>query len=348
MRRPQLDGSNEQRLPEGNRGSPKKKRNRHILKLQSEDDDPTPAAEAKKAAEVAARNAPKGEAPTPPPRFQLTGAKLKTATQSTLYTGVKEVKPQVKTRTDTVAGLDRARWAAEPYCKRLPTDAQVWHSIRSKDFSRKAREFLWKSIHGGYKIGKYWERIGGDWERLATCPICEDTESMEHILTECQTPERETIQKATEALWRQKQEDIPWPRWTYGAAIGCGLITFRDKKGRKMPKLDRFYRILRSEADYLMWAIRCKRRIEHGDDPEKQITEQEAQNRLVVVLNKRLHVDIALTNKYKLGNKALPQETVLGTWKGALLNENTLPTNWLKVDGVLVGIRSRRPPGRNR
>jgi exonuclease III len=318
------------------------------LKQNSKLDEPRPATEAKKAAEAAARNAPKGETPAPPPRFQLTGAKLKTASQSTLYAGIKETKAQRKPRTDTVAGLDRARWAAEPFRKRLPTDSQVWQSIRSKDFSRKAREFLWKSIHGGYKIGKYWERIGGEWERLANCPTCDETESMEHILAECLAPEREIIQKTTEELWRRKQKDIPWPGWTYGAALGCGLTTFRDKKGRKMPELDRFYRILRSESDYLIWVIRCKRRIEDGDDVEKQITELEAHNRLVAALNKRLHVDIALTNIYKFENKALPQDIVLATWKGALLEENTLPKDWLKVDGVLVGIRSRRPPGRNR
>jgi exonuclease III len=318
------------------------------LVVKSEEDDPLPSTEATKEAKEAAKHAPCGKPPKAPARFQITGAKLKTASQSLLYAGIKEAKGPARTRSDTLTGLDMARWAAQPFRKKLPTDAQIWHSLKSKDFSRKAREFLWRNIHGGYKVGKYWEKIGGEWERLAICPICEETETMEHILTDCQSPERETIQKTAEDLWNQKQQEIEWPGWTYGAALGCGMVNFRDKNGRKLPELDRFYRIIRSEADHLTWTLRCARRIDKKDDPEKHHSEDEVRNKLAAILNKRLQIDIILTNVYKFEKKALSKKTVLGTWKGTLLEEDILPTDWLKANGVLVGIRPRRPRGRNR
>jgi hypothetical protein len=171
---------------------------------------------------------------------------------------------------------------------------------------------------------------------------------MEHILTECESPERETIHTTIEKLWKRKQTKVEWPGWSHGAALGCGLVNFRDKKGRKMPELDRFYRIIRSEADHLTWTLRCARRIDNKDDPDKYPTEDEVKSKLAAALNKRLQIDMILTNVYKFEKNALSTKVVLSTWKGALLDENKLPENWLKADGVLVGIRPRRPRGRNR
>ncbi|KAG1908579.1 uncharacterized protein F5891DRAFT_993925 [Suillus fuscotomentosus] len=34
-----------------------------------------------------------------------------------------------------------------------PSPQKVWKAIRSKDLPRIIRGFLWKNLHGGYKIG---------------------------------------------------------------------------------------------------------------------------------------------------------------------------------------------------
>jgi hypothetical protein len=117
------------------------------------------------------------------------------------------------------------------------------------------------------------------------------------------------------------------------------MINLRDKKGRELPALDRFYRIIRLEADHLTWTLRCAQRIDKKDDPKKHPTEDIVKSKLAAILNKRLQIDIILTNAYKFEKKALSKEVVRKTWKGALLDEETLPVDWLKANGVLVGIR---------
>jgi hypothetical protein len=56
-------------------------------------------------------------------------------------------------------------------------------SLKSKDFPCRIRAFLWKTMHGAYKCGKYWANIP-TCEHRGICHACEGVEeSMEHILT---------------------------------------------------------------------------------------------------------------------------------------------------------------------
>jgi hypothetical protein len=54
-------------------------------------------------------------------------------------------------------------------------------------------------------------------------------------------------------------------------------------------------------------------------------------------VNKRLALDQAMTNP-RYGVKALDTHLVLHTWSGILKNEASMPENWIKQPGVLVGI----------
>ncbi|KAJ7064705.1 hypothetical protein C8F01DRAFT_939990, partial [Mycena amicta] len=58
-------------------------------------------------------------------------------------------------------------------------------SIRTKDLSRKARIFFWKSIHGAHRIGRYWKNIRPMMEDREKCSHCGETESLQHILIQC-------------------------------------------------------------------------------------------------------------------------------------------------------------------
>ena len=57
-------------------------------------------------------------------------------------------------------------------------------ATKHKDFTRKTRDFLWKSTQNTYKIGTFWTHVEGYQER-GVCPICDVVEDMEHILTKC-------------------------------------------------------------------------------------------------------------------------------------------------------------------
>jgi hypothetical protein len=68
------------------------------------------------------------------------------------YQGIRE-RMQITSRRSTIITLDITRHAVKRITGHLPTDATIWHSIRSKDITRTIRVFLWKLIHGTHKCG---------------------------------------------------------------------------------------------------------------------------------------------------------------------------------------------------
>ncbi|KAJ7106853.1 hypothetical protein C8R43DRAFT_906013 [Mycena crocata] len=73
------------------------------------------------------------------------------------------------------------------------------------------------------------------------------------------------------------------------------------------------------------------------------LTSAEIKNRWVALLNEKLNIDRALTNRIKFGRQhAVDPQLLLDTWKGSLYKEEELPDNWLRAPEVLVGVVSRR------
>ena len=135
-------------------------------------------------------------------------------------------------------------------------DSKVWKGTQW-DFSKAYRTFIWKSIHSTHKIGAYWTRIP-DFEHRESCPKCEVTEDLEHILLHCDIPGQKTVWRATEELWLRKHET--WPELkNIGRITGCGLIGFKNPEGKTLRGTSRMYRILIFESAHLIWKLRCKR-----------------------------------------------------------------------------------------
>jgi len=120
---------------------------------------------------------------SPNKKFNLSGAQLSTMSQAVAYQGIQESR-QTDPRLSTVINLDITRHVVKRQTGHLPTDATMWHSIRSKDITRTIRVFLWKLLHGTHKCGEYWLKIP-DFEFQANCPNCGVEDSMTHILIEC-------------------------------------------------------------------------------------------------------------------------------------------------------------------
>ena len=99
---------------------------------------------------------------------------------------------------------------------------------RHKDFMRKTCDFLWKSTQNAYKIGEYWEHIE-DYEQRGTCPICNEQEDIEHILTTCRAKPRELTWKLANELWSNRHNSALPTR--LGDVLGCGLAKF-TKNGK--------------------------------------------------------------------------------------------------------------------
>ncbi|KAN0085904.1 hypothetical protein V8E55_007038 [Tylopilus felleus] len=280
-----------------------------------------------------------------PHEFSSHGIRVVTATQRLLYRGIQQGRKHKTHSRRTVISLARTKYAVYDITGQTPTSDQIWRSVRDRDLPKPIRSFLWKCLHEGYKIGEYWERIT-NMEIRSKCHLCGELENMEHILLNCQ----ESI--ATRIIWELARElwlhcEREWPEISYGTILGCNLLTFRSKSKISYGK-SCLFTILVSESANLVWKLRCECIFKmHGDHTKFHSTE-EIRNKWIFTINSRLKFDQLYTNRSIFGKKAIPIKTVLQTWSGTLLEEENLQDDWSQQSGVLVGIASRRLPGRNR
>jgi ribonuclease HI len=208
-------------------------------------------------------------------------------------------------------------------------------AARGKDILPRTAQFLWKSLHNAHKVGHYWTHIP-DCEERAVCRTCGTEEDLEHILTQCESPGQEIIWREVENIWSKKNNK--WLTPSLGLILGCGLAEFHTVDGKKDEGAGRLYRILMSEAAYLIWKIRNEHVINRDGEPA---TEQEIINKWYYHINYRLKVDTTLATHPPEGKKmTLAPRKVLETWSGILDNEGAMPANWLRDPRVLVGSRA--------
>jgi hypothetical protein len=92
-----------------------------------------------------------------------------------------------------------------------------------------------------------------------------------------------------------------------------------------------------SESAFLIWKLRCTRIIELGENEVLWPSKQEIHNWWIHAISRHLALDQAMTNT-RYGKKALNKFLVLHTWSGVLKDEASLPEDWIRQPGVLVGI----------
>lgn len=161
---------------------------------------------------------------------------------------------------------------------------------------------------------------------------------MDHILTKCLIPEQNLIWKLAEALWKGKGYSWPEVR-NIGSVLRCSLADFKSGDEERDPGANRLYRILVSESAHLIWRLRCTRVIELGWDEESWPSPFDIAGRWKAMVERRFTLDCAMTNP-KWESDALDRDLVLSTWRGLLVDEASLPDDWLSSPtGGLVGIR---------
>ncbi|KIY46005.1 hypothetical protein FISHEDRAFT_14229, partial [Fistulina hepatica ATCC 64428] len=273
------------------------------------------------------------------------GAQLSEITMNNAYRAIKERQgPQEREKTKAI--LVEVREAASDLGNELPTDERIWNSIRDQDVTRNIQTFLWKITHDAYKVGDYWDNIPG-FELWGKCPKCNCEETIEHILTRCQIPGQKEVWEMAKEICQMKA--CQWPGISKGKVIAACLASPRTEKGDLCKGMARLYKILITESAFLIWKLRCERRIAGEDQEEKWQTAEEIRSRWIAAINSRLAIDRLMTNRRKYGRCAIPKSIVLRTWNGTLLSENQLPADWITGPRVLVGIVfNRRPRGRNR
>jgi zinc-binding in reverse transcriptase len=256
-------------------------------------------------------------------------------TQSVAYKAIRfqKMKKEYKKRRLTEVNLQRAMEEIKNIAGAVCPEKNLWKAIRHKDISRTARYFLWMSLHDAYMVGSNWLRPGfaPEYQERSECKICHKTESMEHILTECQAPGQAEIWALVEEMWLKRNGT--WPKPTLGVVLASAALKFRHRNHQKEVGDTRLYRILMSEAAHLIWKVRCERVIR-----EETITTAEVCERWKHAIASRMDLDKSMSNP-KYGRKALDKNLVSITWKGILHNENNVPDPPEAGEaGVLVGI----------
>ncbi|KAJ7214495.1 hypothetical protein GGX14DRAFT_392521 [Mycena pura] len=277
---------------------------------------------------------------TLPPDMALPGLSLQGNRQKTFYRGIREEKTKkLAPRASTERNLKAIRGAVSETFGRHVSDADVWTSVRARDFLPRPVQFLWRSVHNAHKIGPYWTHIP-ECEERAICQDCGVLEDLDHILVRCESPGRELIWVAARTLWLERE--TVWPEVSLGTILGCGLAEFRDGNRGTDQGARRLYRILMSESAYLIWRLRNERVIDWDGVPASV---EEIENKFKFVVNQRLQMDKVLANRPHKGKQpALPSKLVLETWSGILDHGQSLPADWLREPRVLVGKRAF-PPG---
>ncbi|KAJ7140527.1 ribonuclease H-like protein [Mycena crocata] len=266
-----------------------------------------------------------------PAKLTLPGAKLRVMTQSLAYKIIKSKKMnkpaylKALNRRATRRNMAFAKGATASEEHGAPPESRIWSSIQHKDIPRNIRYFLWMLIHDGYKVGNHWTKIPG-YEEQGKCRVCDETETMEHILTKCSARGQAMVWRQASKIWRRKTGTDLYP--TLGEIMVCGMAQKGDKG------TTRLYRILVSEAAFLIWKIRNERVIQQKNEASRQ----EIENRWMLSINNRLKFDRAQTDAAKYGSKSLKKSLVQETWTKVIENESYLPEDWMREAEVLVGV----------
>ena len=280
-----------------------------------------------------------------PATLTVTGAKLGVINQKMAYRAIREREMQsyqkrTRTESNIVAAIDNI----ESFFGEIPTEQAIWNGIRRKDIRREVRYFLWMTAHDTYMVGSNWRRAGYSPElhERGECKVCGQTESMNHILSECDAPGQKEVWSLARSLWKQRNRK--WPRPFLGAVLSCAIAPFKTSKGKPKTGDARLYTILVTESAHLIWKIRNERVIQEDNQPARPpATRREIRARWESTINARLSEDCALTDAGKYGGKALAKSTVERTWSKVLRDEDDLPHDWWRgKTEVLVGINRPR------
>ncbi|KAG2063309.1 hypothetical protein BDR04DRAFT_1131112 [Suillus decipiens] len=198
-----------------------------------------------------------------PRNFDIQGAKLTKITQKLAYKAIMN-QSHLEYKKTTLSLLDVSRFAIQMVSSSLETDAAIWRSCRNNDMSKNVQAFLYKTLNAAYRIGDFWAQIPM-YEHRAICQLRPgETETMEHILTQCGDPARKIIWELASKLWPPNHR--PWPEPSIGIILGCGLISIPNTTGAS-----RLLKISLSESAHLIWSLRCERVIRETTHTEENI-----------------------------------------------------------------------------
>lgn len=99
---------------------------------------------------------------------------------------------------------------------KVGTQRILIYAIKELNGNSPSPACIWKAVRN--KIGDFWLNVP-NYENRGNCPLCGETESMPHILLECEKSTAiVTVWKAASTLWNLREES--WPTIKYGTILG--------------------------------------------------------------------------------------------------------------------------------
>ncbi len=258
---------------------------------------------------------------------------MKSLTQKLAYEGIRAWNG-TKDRKATRRNILNTQQEIARATRVRPLEEAVWSLLRKDPISKKVRDFVWKALHEGHRVGKFWKNIPG-YEDRALCASCGTPDSMEHILTKCLRPGQQTAWALARGILEKKGVDLP--EVTAGIALGAHTFTVIDPNGEQRHGPTRLARLILTETAYLIWVLRCERVVGDREPRPERLEHEYVERRWMRMASNRLQLDRVLTSKRIAARRAVPHATVLATWEKTLHEEQDLPTDWMREPEVLVG-----------
>ncbi|EPT04797.1 hypothetical protein FOMPIDRAFT_32600, partial [Fomitopsis schrenkii] len=271
-------------------------------------------------------------APTPPTQiqagvddqFNITGMRISSITQAWAYTGIRALKEGSRRRTEQRMNLTQDH--IKRITNRRPPEKEVWRGIKHRDIRPSIADFLWKTMHEAHRCGHFWANIPR-YEERGTCSNCGVEESMEHIITKCEADGQRETWRLTAELWAMT--GLQWPEMTLADTLSTPFRRWKKDGEKKLQGgTDRLWRILVTEATFLIWKLRCERVISHSEEDGWTHTKTEIRNRWMAAVTKRMRDDVASTH-WRHGTLAVKKTKVMNTWHAVLENSDKLPKDWI-------------------
>jgi exonuclease III len=215
---------------------------------------------------------------TPLPQFRLKGARLQSLTLNQMYRLVLQKHQELPggksetTRKNVEGAIKKLREATGT----VATPEDIWMGLKDPVES-KAANFVWRLLHGKVRTGRYFTNIPR-YSNLQWCP-CGQLEEPEHILFDCDMFGVKELWEGIQRVW-EKTSDNVWVTPDVEILRGIGAIRLTNPIDTKR------YKILVSEAVWMIWKLRCCRAI--GGDP---LTLGLMQSKFKETLIKRMRVD---------------------------------------------------------
>ncbi|KAH9971888.1 ribonuclease H-like domain-containing protein [Russula compacta] len=181
-----------------------------------------------------------------PKEFNLQGVKLAVINQSVAYQGIRGTKTTQLLQT-TQSNLQAAKEAIRIVNRSRETDTTIWL----------------RALHNAYMIRERWMHIP-NFKLRALCSVCRETETMQHILLECNAIACHIVWHMAKELWPHDPQE--WPDITIGTIL----------------------------VGHMIWVFRCRRVIN-----QEELTTQQIKTRWIRAINKCLTMDKIIATKIK-------------------------------------------------